>query len=304
MGIAGGLAVRFGRAPETVPAASGPAAECVVCDSTGVHGHSLLEKVRAMGRYAFGTFLDDIAVQLVIGILIAALISFLIPDGLLVKYISNDLIGMALMVVIGIPMYVCATASIPIAVALMEKGLSPGAAFVFLCVGPATNAATILLVTRAMGKRFMGVYLGTMVVGSVLAGLGLNGLFGVTGMGPEFGPHAHHHGAEAAPWWMTASVYLFAAILALSLIRTMRPGLLRRLRRWSSRAVGGGSGVVLHVDGMTCSHCASHVREALESVKGVTKVTVDLGARSAAVEGDADESLLRDAVNRAGYKPV
>lgn len=308
MGVAGGFAVRF-RHPDSVAstAAEGPE-ECVVCNATSAHTHTWTEKGVAMWRYAFGTFLDDISVQLLIGVLVAAAIAFLVPDGALVKLVSNDFVGMLLMVVIGIPMYVCATASIPIAVALMLKGLSPGAAFVFLCVGPATNAATLLLVSRAMGRRFALFYVGTMIVGGLLAGIGLNTFFDATGLEPVFGPHAGHVHEESGAWWLDVVVYAFLVVLVASLARVLAP-------RWYSRIVhvfsrpkpivgsDGAAGVTFSVEGMTCSHCASHVREALEGVQGVREVDVDLAGHRVRVRGTAGEEALREAVRVAGYKP-
>jgi len=305
MGVVGGLAARLGR-KETQAAVAPAAFECVLCSSTEVHRHGWPEKTVAAARYAFGTFLDDISVQLVIGIVISGLISFFIPEDFFARYVSNDFLGMLLMVAVGIPMYVCATASIPIAMALMMKGLSPGAAFVFLCAGPATNAAAIVLVTHAMGRRFTTVYLATMVLGSLVAGAALNGVFALLGNPDPHASMAHHHHAAGAAAWMAAPVYAFLVILLLSLARKAAPGLWGRLlRRPAHSGAPAAEGVLtVGVEGMTCSHCVAHVRGALQALDGARQVTVDLNLKRATVSGGVSAEAVREAIRRAGYRPV
>ncbi len=306
MGIGSGLAVRFGRKTGAAATAEAPAAgfECVICSGVEEHSHGVLEKVRATLRYAFGTFLDDIALQLVVGIVVSGLISFFVPDGFFERSINNDLLGMGMMVVVGIPLYVCATASIPIALALMLKGLSPGAAFVFLAVGPVTNAASMVLITRAMGKRFMAVYLLSTTLGAILAGFVLNAVFGTIGGYAGVAGAMHQHHAAGAALWKSVLVYAFAVVLVLSISRRVLPGLWARvrMRRRAGRAADGAT--VLGIQGMTCSHCAAHVREAIAGVDGVNAVSVDLSSASASYTGTAGESAVREAVVRAGYKAL
>jgi hypothetical protein len=110
-------------------------------------------------RYAFGELLTEIQKPFVIGILIAGIITFFFPEDLTQWANDHKLLSMVVMLVTGIPMYVCATASTPIAAALILKGLNPGAALVFLLVGPATNAATIGVVKNIFNARTLGIYL-------------------------------------------------------------------------------------------------------------------------------------------------
>ena len=114
---------------------------------------SLIRRLGMALRYGFVDLLGDLAKWLILGILIAGLISYLMPVGFIQNYLNNEWIAMLVMLVAGIPLYVCATASTPIAAALMVKGLSPGAALVFLLAGPASNAATITVVAKYFGKR-------------------------------------------------------------------------------------------------------------------------------------------------------
>ncbi len=131
---------------------------------------SLGQKIIGIFTYAFDEFIDEIAVNFVVGLLIAALISTVLPAGVLATF-TNPLVSMLLMLVIGIPMYVCSTASIPIAVSLIAKGITPGAAFVFLFAGPVTNIASLTILGKTLGKKVMAVYLSAVAGCSIAFGL-------------------------------------------------------------------------------------------------------------------------------------
>lgn len=120
--------------------------------------------------YAFGELLGDIGQWLLLGVVIAGIIAALVPDDFFIRYLDNDLVSLLLMLVVGIPLYICASASTPIAAALVLKGLSPGAALVFLLAGPATNAATITVISRFFGRQAMIVYLASIAVCSLVMG--------------------------------------------------------------------------------------------------------------------------------------
>jgi uncharacterized membrane protein YraQ (UPF0718 family) len=114
--------------------------------------------------------LGDIGKWLLIGIVIAGVISSLVPDDFFVTYLSSEFLSLVIMLGVGIPLYICASASTPVAAALVLKGLSPGAALVFLLAGPATNAATITVVSRYFGKAAIFVYVISISVCSLLLG--------------------------------------------------------------------------------------------------------------------------------------
>ncbi|MDY6916101.1 MAG: permease, partial [Candidatus Cloacimonadota bacterium] len=170
-------------------------------------------------NYAYVEFLDDIASHLVLGIIIAGLISFIIPDNFFLKYGGDGLWGMLLMIMVGLPMYVCATSSIPIAVSLMIKGISPGAAFVFLVVGPATNAATITLIAKTMGKKFVAIYLSVVSVLAILSGYLLNYIFSL-----EIIPSITKQISlqEDVGWFTIIFTILFTLVLIPSLYRLLK----------------------------------------------------------------------------------
>jgi len=135
-------------------------------------------RVRAALRFAFRDLLDDLAPWLVIGLLLSALVAVLVPEGTLSEQIPMGWASMLFALLLGTPLYVCATASTPVAAALVAKGLDPGAALVFLLVGPATNLTTVLVVKRLLGARALGAYLGAIVGVALVAGCLTNALYG------------------------------------------------------------------------------------------------------------------------------
>ncbi|SFM47265.1 SO_0444 family Cu/Zn efflux transporter [Methanolobus profundi] len=138
---------------------------------------SMVQKLREAFRYSFVELLGDITSWLVLGIIIAGVITYVIPDEIIEGYLGGGVFSMLIMLVIGIPLYICATASTPLAAALVAKGMSPGTAFVFLLAGPATNAATITMVTKFLGKRSATIYLSMIALCSLAFGLLLDVIY-------------------------------------------------------------------------------------------------------------------------------
>ena len=137
--------------------------------------------VRPSLRYGFAELFDELAFWLVAGILLAGVLSAVLPADLDALGLGSGIVPMLVMLGIGVPLYVCASASTPIAAALMMKGLSPGAALVFLLAGPATNAASLLVLGRSFGRRFVQIYLAGVIIGSLTAGLALDGVVSLFG---------------------------------------------------------------------------------------------------------------------------
>ncbi len=122
-------------------------------------------------KYAYIELPGEISKWMLIGILFAGIISYAVPESLIQNYLGGGLGSMLVMLLVGIPLYICATASTPLAASLVAKGMSPGTAFVFLLAGPATNAATITMVARFLGKRSAALYLGMISLCALGAGL-------------------------------------------------------------------------------------------------------------------------------------
>ena len=128
-------------------------------------------------RYAASDIWGDLALWFFLGVGLAACITVLVPTGWITTHLGGGLQSMLLMLLVGIPLYICATASTPIAAALILKGVSPGTALVFLLAGPATNIAALTVLVKILGKRGVAVYLLSIAVISVLCGLALDALY-------------------------------------------------------------------------------------------------------------------------------
>ncbi|MDP8225232.1 MAG: SO_0444 family Cu/Zn efflux transporter [Candidatus Lernaella stagnicola] len=137
--------------------------------------------VRDANRYAFREMMDDISVWFVLGIILAGVIAAVVPNSWIANIPGGQLGSMLFVLVLSVPMYVCAVESTPIAAMLILKGLSPGAALVFLLAGPATNAATLLIINQAYGRRFLRIYLTAISLVAILSGMALNTLLSWTG---------------------------------------------------------------------------------------------------------------------------
>lgn len=187
---------------------------CATSPTQSQTQRSVLQRARAGLSFAFGDLLKDIGSWFLLGLILAGAITALVPDTFIEAHLGNGFLPMVLMLVVAVPMYVCATASTPIAAALALKGLSPGAAMVFLLAGPATNAASIAMVAKIIGKRATVVYLAAIMIASLLLGLAANWLY--LKMGLSITDWVHTDTAHGHSWWHLVS----AALLLLLLART------------------------------------------------------------------------------------
>ncbi|MBN2169700.1 MAG: SO_0444 family Cu/Zn efflux transporter [Candidatus Krumholzibacteriota bacterium] len=312
-GIAGGALVRAvdgegreptGGEPGGGPAASGEDAGCgaaaageagCCADCCAPPGRGGLRQAL---RYGLVTLPRDIAVALLLGVAIAGLLAALLPPDALAPYLGGGVLSILALMALGVPIYVCATASVPIAAGLIHLGVSPGAALAFLIAGPATNAATITTVWRVLGQRTTIAYLATIAASAVGWGLLLNWLL-PTATASFPGLAHHHHDAATTAWLDPTAAVALLLLLAVSYAIT---------RRAEGRAVAMNDadttgGLTLAVRGMTCSHCAENVRRALMAVPGVRAAEVDRSHGQARILGrDLDAARLAAAVEAAGYE--
>ena len=186
---------------------------------------------------------------------------------------------------------VCATASVPIAAALVDGGFPAGAALVFLMAGPATNVATIGAIRRFLGGRALAAYLFTIVVGSVGLGITFDFLLEVV---PTDTVHAH----GTTSWWKVLSAGLFLALIARFAFEDLRGWLGRRRKTRVDEEV-----VEIGVDGMTCDGCVSKLETALLKEPGVSAVDVSLEDGKARVSGGVDKQRVRQAIVSVGFTP-
>ena len=302
MGITGGLVTNLFSAKQEPALANGPKKfECNVCYDTVPHSHSLAHRIRRIFTYAYRDFFDDISVNLSIGLVLSGAIAFFVPDHFFEKYVGNEFISMLMMIALGIPMYTCVTASIPVAVALMLKGLSPGAAFVFLTVGPATNFSFIMVIAQVMGKKIVTVYLATLAVMSIVMGYALNAVFAVTFTASLEGLVAHHYHHHHVPLWQVFLSGVFLIVLLLSFYRLLVPKIkgLFGMRKSEGEA---HPAITIKVSGMSCKNCARKVTESIEKLSGVKSVDVDVKKGQVRVTGSVPLDDVKKAVEDAGYK--
>jgi len=162
-----------------------------------------------LGVFEYGliTLMGSFSKPLFWGLLIGAFISVAIPTNLQELFSENRLLGYLIAVGIAAPMYVCATASLPIAASLMIAGVSPGAAFIFLTAGPATNTVTMGVVKSMLGKRALVIYLSVIVVGSIVFGGLIDVGFETLSINMNVNTHEHHGVIE-----QTAAVVMLGLI--------------------------------------------------------------------------------------------
>ena len=174
--------------------------------------HTFTEKMRAGLQFAIGELWEDMVGWFFIGLILAGAITSLIPSDFLSRYLGGGWISMIAMLVVGIPMYICATASTPIAAALILKGASPGSALVFLLAGPATNMASLTVIAGMIGKRAMAIYLGAIAVCSVVFGLLLDEIYLLSGFSAKA---MAGKGTEIIPYPLELAATVFLLILSI-----------------------------------------------------------------------------------------
>ncbi|WP_319780540.1 SO_0444 family Cu/Zn efflux transporter [Maridesulfovibrio sp.] len=183
---------------------------------------SLSGKLSFGMKYSFGNLLQDIGLWFLGGVLLAGIFSALIPDGFIERNLGDGFFPLLIMLAAAVPLYVCATASTPIAAALALKGLSPGAALVFLLAGPATNAASFTVVAKLLGKRSAFIYLGTIVGCSLALGMFANWLYYSLGLSiTDWVQSGEKHGHNLL---YTVSALILLALIAIPKVTTLVKG--------------------------------------------------------------------------------
>ena len=249
-------------------------------------------KVWRVLRYAYFDMIQDIGLRLVIGLLVAALIQVLVPDEFFLHFGSNPLLQMLVILVVAVPMYICSTGSIPVAAALIMKGLSPGAALVMLMAGPAINLASILVVRKALGARFTAIYLLVIVGFSILFGLLVNAI------GINVIPMAERDACCASEAMTPGTFKIICSILLTLFILFALT--MKLFSKFTHKEVAPDT-VVYTVEGMHCSHCEAAVCRALEDVDGVESAKASATRNTLTIKGPAPETAVRAAVEKAGY---
>jgi len=239
--------------------------------------------------YGFIKLPQDIAQPLIIGIITAALIFFFIPANYF-DSIGVGIVGMIIMLLLGLPSYVCATASIPIALALHLKGFSMGSLMVFLMSGPATNIATISVAVKQIGKKSTLIYIGSIAFCSIVSGLLFDMMF--PGLSVEQSLSSSMH-------MIPHSIEVLSAIFLLVILANSI-----RLNYFTSpKELDISATTVFFIKGMTCNNCVSSVEKTINKIEGVKVLNIDL--QSGKIELDcSDENIdiVKKAVVDLGYE--
>lgn len=256
-------------------------------------GRGFLSRLVSAIRYGLVDMVASVGKWLVIGLVVAALITVYVPDRFLVSLSDRPLLAMIAMIIVAVPMYVCATGSIPIAMSLVVKGLNPGAAFVLLMAGPAANFASMMVLGRSIGKRATAIYVLSVIVTALLFGLIVDYVFPAEWFSELKGNVAHecHH---AFGWFETACTVILIVALVYS-------SLALRNHHSHSHIKYSDMTETFKIKGMACNHCRMTVEKAISAVPGVEKVSVDLAGGSAMVEGDFDSAAVVKAVTDSGF---
>jgi len=255
--------------------------------------NKLLETV----KYGFFDMMQSIGRWLLLGLVVATLITVLLPNDFFSTYARWPLLNMLIIVLVAVPMYVCATGSIPIAAALMLKGMSPGCALVLLMAGPAANLASMFVVNNAFGRKATVVYLLSIIGGAIGFGVLVDYWPGMQEVFVNALPcHVMHHGHGMGASWLNTvcSVFLLGMIIvALG------------AKYWKSYQIKQNKTNAMKefkVKGMMCAHCKANVEKGLAALPGVEKVTVDLAKGTALVEGSIPDQLIIDCIEDLGYQ--
>lgn len=287
----GWLVNKYTNKDEAVEDKDSSISECahVKAEETG-----LLQKVKEAFDYAFVEMMEDVGKWLVVGLLIAALITVAVPNEWLAALHDYKLLNMLIVLAIAIPMYVCATGSIPIAVSLMAKGLTPGAGLVLLMAGPAVNSASMLVIGKVFGKRTLWLYLLSIIIGAMLFGLGIDYLL----PGEWFAVKSGITDAACHEEGIGIFSYICTALLLVLLLRALFAG----HHHQNHDEAEADSCIIYNVEGMNCSHCAANVEKAIAAVEGVEHVEVSLHEGTASIKGSPNEADILLAVESIGFR--
>lgn len=260
-------------------------------------------------RYSFIDLVQNIGKWLVIGLVIGTLITILIPDTFFTDLNLPSIVTMLIVLVIAVPMYVCSTGSIPIAAALIMKGLSPGAALVLLIAGPGVSLASLLVVGKSLGKKQLLFYLGSIILGSMIGGLFVDYClprewFAITSL-CEVGGHCAIEGsALTASWFEIISGIILVLLLINAFMLKFKifgkeTPIVSDDTSLSSEMTSNQ--VVYFIEGMACNHCKNSVEKAIGGLENVERVEVVLGRNEAIVMGNPSDEVVKKTVEDLGF---
>jgi len=265
--------------------------ENIECEDECCNEYASESKIVRILHYGLIRLPQDIISPLVIGILLSGLISIMVPENFFSDY-GTGIIGMLIMLIISLPAYICATASIPLAFVFYTKGFSLGAILVFLMAGPATNITTIAVSLKILGKRSTLIYLGSIIMCALIGGAILDFI------APKMNVFATDYHVHIEKGIITyASSILLLGIIINSF----------RLQYFSKQVLNSNVDINSYsstfIEGMTCSHCEESVKKSLLKINGIDDVIVNLKTGEVKISGENNQSLeIHSIIQQLGYK--
>ena len=233
--------------------------------------------------------LRSIWVWLLVGIVVSAAIGTFGMESLFQSVNSAGLLAsMLVMLLISVPLYVCATASVPIAAALVAGGLPAAVALVFLMAGPATNVTTIGAIADRFGKKVLLIYLATIIIGSFLSAVLFDWLLTATVSSGE--SHGHHH----QTWWSILSAFVLSGLILFV----------------AAKSLLGSAGTLedvsleLDVDGIHCQNCENKIEKAIGAMDGVTGVSADATTNKVQIAGEVSREEILKVLGGIGFSEL
>ena len=247
-------------------------------------------------QYGFIDFMEDIAKWLLIGLLFATLISVLVPNDFFTQYVSNPFVNIFLVLAISIPLYICATGSVPLAAVLLMKGISPGAALVFLMAGPATNIATITVLTKSLGKKTTILYVLSIIVTAIAFGLFVDYFLPASWF--QLQNHNHTHIHNEFNWFEVSSTGILFILIINALIKKYQI-------LWYAKKTNTIHTLTLTVTGMTCNHCKANVEKQVSQISGITNVIANPTTNKVQITGtNYSIENVKSTISSLGYNVI
>ncbi len=252
------------------------------------HKHAKISRSFRFGeflRFSFFEIPNDIGKWLLVGVFFGGLIAAALPEEIFSQFLYFPL-DIIVALVVGIPLYVCATGSIPIAAALIYKGLSPGAALVFLIAGPATNTITLSFVRAKLGRKSFYIYLSSIISVAIILGFVFNWLWNALGKNVAF----IAGGSNIIPF----EIRVACGIILLAIILNV---LFRREK------CNVGMNLEIHVPDIHCSQCKTILKQSFKKVPDVDGIYVDVDRKIVGIKGIIKKEKALEKIKEAGYHP-
>ncbi|MFI3263263.1 MAG: permease [Rikenellaceae bacterium] len=246
-------------------------------------------------KYGFVDMLQDLGKWLSIGLVVAAAITVFVPSSVFELFSDYYVLNILVVLLLSIPMYICSTGSIPIALSLLMKGISPGAALVFLMAGPATNVATLAVVRKVLGLKTTVLYLLSIIIGAIVFAVFIDFVLPVewfTSTLSSANADIHNCGAK---WWQIASTVLFVALLINAYINKLRHG--GHTHDYDEAKVQR-----FKVQGMRCNHCKANAEKAINGLANVTLVSINLAGGIIEVQGNVPKEDVFKVIKQLGFE--